>query len=138
MRCRLCWFHTLSSSPTCWRTQKLFIINWQAFSRQTFFGSKGSHKELQRFNEVREQIRLPRLWDVYLLTNWNLLSMYNLTQFVLKFLISFLLVFSLYVFIVYLHLLNFLLNFLKNFKILNTSYVHIYLYIYHYIFSFTW
>ena len=38
------------------RTQKLFIINWQAFSRQTFFRSKGSLKELQRFNEVREQI----------------------------------------------------------------------------------
>ena len=37
-------------------SQKLFIINWQAFSRQTFFGSKGSHKGLQRFNEVHEQI----------------------------------------------------------------------------------
>ena len=43
----------------------------------------------------------------FLLTNWNPLSMYNLTQFVLKFLIGFLLVFSLYVFIVYLHLLKF-------------------------------
>ena len=69
----------------------------------------------------------------FLLTNWNLLSMYNLTQFVLKFLISFLLVFSLYVFIVYLHLLKKFLHFLKMFKIFNTSYVHIYIYIYRYL-----
>ena len=43
----------------------------------------------------------------FLLKNWDLLSMYNLIQFVLRFLISLLLVFSLHVFIVHLHLQNF-------------------------------
>ena len=44
----------------------------------------------------------------FLFTTWDLLSMYNLTQFVLRILICFLLVFSLHVFIVHLHLQKFL------------------------------
>ena len=79
-------------------TQKLFFINWQAFSRQTFFGSKGSYKNFSVLMKCTNKFDC-LVYEMFLLTNWDLLSMYtDLTQFVLRFLISFPLVFFLCMF----------------------------------------
>lgn len=45
VRCRLCWFYTPPSAPTCSRTQKFDFVHWQAFSRKVFFGPRGSCEE---------------------------------------------------------------------------------------------
>ena len=49
---------------------------------------------------MQQQVWLPHLWDVFLLTNWDQVSMYNVTQFVRKFSNSFL---SSFLFILFLY-----------------------------------
>ena len=82
------------------RTQKLFFINWQAFPRQTIFGSKGSYKNFSVLMKCTNEFDC-LVYEMFLLTNWDLLSMYtDLTEFVLRFLISFSLVFFLVCFFI--------------------------------------
>ena len=87
MRCRLCWFHSPALSPTWWRTQELIFIYWQKFLTETSLLPKESWKEFQCFKEMQKQVWLPRVWNDFLLTNWDQVSMYNLTPFVHTFLI---------------------------------------------------
>ena len=50
---------------------------------------------------MQQQVWLSHLWDVFLLTNWDQVSTYNVIQFVRKFLNSFLFILFLYALIVF-------------------------------------
>ena len=50
------------------RTQKLFFINWQAFPRQTFFGSKGSYKNFSVLMKCTNEFDC-LVYEMFLLTN---------------------------------------------------------------------
>ena len=85
MRCRLFWFQTPPSTSTRWKTQKLFFINWQTFSRQTFFGWKRSYKKFSVLIKCTNKFDC-FVYEMFLFKSEDLLLMCNRTQFVLRFL----------------------------------------------------
>ena len=66
--------HTPSAS-TCWRTQKLFFINWQAFSRQTFLAPKALKKNFSVLMKCTKTNLTVSSMRCFLFTSWDLLRL---------------------------------------------------------------